>query len=123
MRVAVAVLMLVLAVPAQGASSPRRAALRLDSLAPLVVRGTQFGYREPVVVTYLGPDQTALSARVRSDRNGRFEASFDVRLDRCVAFIVRAAGIRGSRAVLQVEPACKQKAKGPPKRAPAIVVS
>ena len=52
MRVAVAVLMLVLAVPAQGASSQRRASLKLESLAPLVVRGTQFGAREPVVVTY-----------------------------------------------------------------------
>ena len=57
MRVAVAVLMLVLAVPAQGASQ-RRASLKLESLAPLVVRGTQFGFREPVVVTYLGSDQS-----------------------------------------------------------------
>ena len=122
MRVVVAVLMLVLAVPAQGASQ-RRASLKLASLAPLVVRGTQFGFRERVVVTYLGSDQTTRTVGASSNRDGRFEASFDIRLDRCAAFTVRAAGTRGSRAVLQVEPACKQKGRGPPKRAPAIVVS
>ena len=116
MRVAVAVLMLVLAVPAEGASQ-RRASLKLESLDPLVVRGTQFGAREPVVVTYLEPDQATRTVGVRSNRNGRFEAAFDFRLDRCAAFTVRAAGMRGSRAVLQVEPACKQRDKGPRKRA------
>jgi hypothetical protein len=119
MRVAVAVLMLVLAVPAQGASQ-RRASLKLESLAPLVVRGTQFGFREPVVVTYLGSDQSRRTVGASSDRNGRFEASFDVRLDRCTAFTIRASGTRGSRAVLQVEPACDKKRKGPPERAHAI---
>ena len=119
MRVAVVVLMLVLAVPAQGASQ-RRAALKLESLAPLVVRGTQFGFREPVVVTYLGSNRSTRTVGATSTPNGRFEASFDVRLDRCAAFIVRASGTRGSRAVLQVEPACRQKRGGPPKRAPAI---
>ena len=122
LRVVVAVLMLVLAVPAQGASH-RRASLKLESLAPLVVRGTQFGFRERVVVTYLGSDQTTRTVGASSDRNGRFEALFDVRLDRCTSFTVRASGTRGSRAVLQVEPACKQKGKGPPKRALAIGVS
>ena len=122
MRIVVAVLMLVLAVPAQGASQ-RRASLKLWSLAPLVVRGTQFGFRERVVVTYLGSDQTTRTVGASSDRNGRFEALLDVRLDRCTSFTVRASGTRGSRAVLQVEPACRQKGKGPPKRAPAIVVS
>ena len=119
MRVAVAVLMLVLAVPAQGASQ-RRASLKLESLAPLVVRGTQFGFRERVVVTYVGSDQFTRTVGASSSRNGRFEASFDVRVDRCTAFTVRASGTRGSRAVLQVEPACDKKRKGPPERAHAI---
>ena len=119
MRVAVAVLMLVLAVPAQGASQ-RRASLKLESLAPLVVRGTQFGFRERVVVTYVGSDQSTRTVGASSSRNGRFEASFDVRVDRCTAFTVRASGTRGSRAVLQVEPACDKKRKGPPERAHAI---
>ena len=120
MRVAVAVLMLVLAVPAEGASLQRRASLRLESLAPLTVSGTQFGARELLVVTYLGSDQIPRPVGARSNRNGRFEAAFDLRLDRCAAFTVRAAGSRGSRAVLQVEPACERKRKGPPKRAPAL---
>jgi hypothetical protein len=122
MRVAVAaVLMLVLAIPAQGASSGRRASLKLGSVAPLVIRGMQFGAREPVVVTYVAADQTTRRVGVRAKRDGSFEASFDLRLDRCAVFIVRAAGLRGSRAVLQVDPACK-KDRGPPKRAPAIVL-
>ena len=125
MRVAVAaVLMLVLAIPAQGASSPRRASLKLGSIAPLVVSGKQFGAREPVVVTYVAADLTTRRVGVRATRDGNFAATFELRLDRCAAFTVRAAGARGSRAVLQVEPACTQKkGKGPPKRAPAIVAS
>jgi hypothetical protein len=122
MRVAaVAVLMLVLAVPAPGASSPRRAALKLGSLAPLTVGGKHFGAREPVLVTYLAADETRRVVGVRSKRDGSFEASFDLRLDRCSAFTIRAAGLRGSRALLQFEPACK-KGRGPPKRASAIVL-
>jgi hypothetical protein len=125
MRVAgsAVLMMLVLAVPAQGASSPRRASLKLGTVAPLTIVGMQFGAREPVVVTYLAADETTRRVGVRAKRDGSFQASFDLRLDRCAAFTVRAAGARGSRAVLQVDPACKQKGKGPPKRAPAIVVS
>ena len=42
----------------------------------------------------------------------------DAHLESMVAAICeRAAGVRGTRAVLQVDPACKR--KGPPKRAPA----
>ena len=122
MRVAaVAVLMLVLTAPAPGASQPRRAALKLDSLAPLVIRGKQFGAREPVLVTYQAVDQTRRVVGVRAKRDGSFLAAFELRLDRCAVFTVRAAGLRGSRAVLQVEPACKN-GRGPPKRAPAIVL-
>ena len=125
MRIAASavLMMLVLAVPAQGASSPRRASLKLGTVAPLTIVGMQFGAREPVVVTYVALDETTRRVGVRAKRDGSFEASFDLRLDRCAAFTVRAAGARGSRAVLQVDPACKQKGKGPPKRAPAIVVS
>jgi hypothetical protein len=125
MRVAAAavMMMLVLAIPAQGASTPRRASLKLSSVAPLTIGGKQFGAREPVIVTYVAADQTTRRVGVRAKRDGSFEASFDLQLDRCAAFTVRAAGARGSRAVLQVDPACKQKGKGPPKRAPAIVVS
>ena len=121
MRVAaVAVLMLVLAFPAAGAQSARRAALKLESLTPLVVSGKQFGSREPVLVTYLAPGQGPHVVAVRAKRNGSFEAAFEFRVDRCAAFTVRAAGLRGSRAVLQVEPACDKKRKGPPERAHAI---
>ena len=119
MRVAAAaVLTLVLAVPMAGAQSPRRTSLQLESLSPLVVGGRHFGAREPVLVTYLGADEARRVVGVRARRNGHFSVSFDLRLDRCAVFSVRAAGLRGSRAVLQVEPACDRKRRSPPKRAP-----
>lgn len=117
---AAAILTLVLTVPATGAPSPRRASLQLASVAPLVVAGKHFGAREPVLVTYVADGQDRRVVGVRAKRNGQFSAKFDLRLDRCSVFSVRAAGLRGSRAVLQVEPACERKRKGPPKRAPAI---
>lgn len=115
MRIAAAaVLVLVLALPALGAA-PRRASLKLESIAPLIVRGKQFGPQEPVILTYLAGDLTRRVIGVRAKRNGNFRAAFALRLDRCAAFTVRAAGVRGSRAVLQVDPSCTN-GKGPPKK-------
>lgn len=119
MRIAAAaVLVLVLALPA-AAASPRRAALELESLAPLVVRGKHFGARELVILTYLGTDLRRRVTGIRSTRNGRFRHSFELRLGRCAAFTVRAVGLRGSRAVLQVDPMCKRR-KGSPQQALAL---
>ncbi|MEO5577376.1 MAG: hypothetical protein ABIR67_11150 [Gaiellaceae bacterium] len=112
--VAAAVLMLALTVSAAGATTPRHAALRLESVAPLVVRGERFGAREPVLLTYLAADGKRRVIGVRAKPTGGFRASFGLRLDRCAVFTVRAAGVRGSRAVLRVEPACKRKRR--PKR-------
>jgi hypothetical protein len=121
MRVAAAaVLTLVLALPAPAAPAPKHASLQLEKTAPLVVRGTYFGTREPVLLTYTAADLTRRVVGVRAKRDGSFRATFPLRLDRCAAFTVRAAGLRGTRAVLQVEPACEEKRKGPPKRAPAV---
>ena len=117
MRTAVAtVLMLGFAFPALGAPPPRRAALKLESVAPLAVSGTHFGSREPVLLTYLAPDLMRRVIGVRAKWDGSFKAKFAFRVDRCAGFTVRAAGLGGSRAVLQVEPSC-EKRKGPPKRA------
>jgi hypothetical protein len=115
---AAAVLVLMLALPA-GAASPRRAALKLESLAPLVVSGRHFGEREPVILTYVAADLTRRAVGVRATQRGSFRRAFPVRLGRCAAFTVRATGIYGSRAVLQVDPTCK-KGKRPPKRASAL---
>ncbi len=121
MRSAAAVVItLVFALPAVAAPAPRRAALKLESIAPLVVTGKQFGAREPVLLTYLAADLTRRVIGVRASRSGGFRASFKFRPGRCAGFTVRAEGLRGSRAVLQVEPAC-EKRKGPPKRALASV--
>ena len=117
--VAAAVLTLVLALPAPAAPGPKRALLKLVSTAPLVIGGSNFGAREAVLLTYVTPDLTRRVVGVRATGSGSFQATFGLRLDRCAAFTVRAAGARGTRAVLQVEPAC-EKRKGPPKRAPAI---
>ena len=122
MRVAVAVLMLVLAVPAQGAPQ-RRASLKLESLAPLVVRGTQFGFRESVAVTYLGPDQSPRTVGARSSRDGRFEASFEFaarplrRLHRSRRRDARQPRRAPGRASLQAE------AQGPAEAGPCDPIS
>lgn len=118
--VAVALLTLVLALPAPAAPEQSRAALELESTTPLVVSGTGFGSREPVLLTYTGADLTRRVLGVRAKRNGAFRATFAIGPGSCAAFTVRAAGVRGSRAVLQVDPACDRKPKGPPKRAPGI---
>ena len=116
--VAAAVLTLVLALPAPAAPAPQRASLKLVSTSPLVIGGNHFGSREAVVLTYQTPDLGRRVGGVRAKRDRSFRATFDLRLDRCAVFTVRAAGLRGTRAVLQVEPACQER-KGPPKRAPA----
>lgn len=117
--VAAAVATLVLALPALGAPVPRRAALKLESLVPLTVSGRHFGAREPVLLTYLAAERPRRVVGVRARRNGSFTASFDVLPGRCDVFTVRAAGLRGSRAVLQVEPACRNR-RSPPERARAL---
>jgi hypothetical protein len=112
MRTAAAVvLVLVLALPA-AAAQPRRATLKLETLAPLVVGGRAFGPRERVGLTASGPSvQRMVSVVAR--RNGSFTARFGLRLGPCAPFTVRAVGARGSRAILQVEPGGAEKRRGP----------
>jgi hypothetical protein len=69
-----------------------------------------------VILTYAGGDRERSVAGVRSNRRGTFRHVFGFRLGRCASFSVRAVGLRGSRAVLHVDPMCKQH-KSPPKRA------
>jgi len=109
---AAAVLVLVLALPA-AAAPPRRATLELAALAPLVVKGRGFGNVERVALVASAPSaQRKLS--VVSSRNGSFTARFGLRLGKCATLTVRAVGVRGSRAILQVEPGCKtEKKRGP----------
>lgn len=119
-RAVVAALALVVALPAAAqpdALAPKRAALKLESTAPLVISGRSFAAREPVVLIYFDADGSSRVVTVRATRKGTFRARFPIRLGRCDAFTVRATGARGSRAVLQVERRC-EKAKGPPKQAP-----
>jgi hypothetical protein len=113
MRTAAAVvLVLVLALPA-AAAPPKRATLQLAGLAPLAVNGRGFGKGERVVLTASAPSaQRALG--VHAKRNGTFKARFDLRLGRCAPLTVRAVGSLGSRAILQVEPGCKnERRRGP----------
>ena len=113
---AAAVLVLLLALPA-GAAQPRRATLKLVKLAPLVVEGRAFGKRERVVLTATATNAQRMLGIV-ARRDGSFTARFDLRLGRCTPLTVRAVGVRGSRAILQVEPGCeKKKHEGPSERA------
>jgi hypothetical protein len=117
MRAAAAVvLVLTLALPA-GAASPPRATLKLVARAPLVVEGHSFAKSEQVVLTATAANaQRRLRAVAR--RDGSFTAHFDLRLGKCTPLTVRAVGVRGSRAILQVEPGCeRKKGEGPTERA------
>jgi hypothetical protein len=109
---AAAVLVLVLALPA-AAAPPRRATLELVSLAPLVVEGRGFGNLERVALTASAPS-TRRTLTIVARRSGSFSARFALRLGPCARLTVRAVGVRGSRAILQVEPGCKPtKPRGP----------
>lgn len=110
---AAAVLVLVLALPA-AAAQPRRATLELAALAPLVVKGRGFGKGERVTLTASAPSTRRLLSVVARP-SGSFTARFDLRLGQCATLTVRAVGVRGSRAVLQVEPGCEKKKRRGPK--------
>lgn len=112
MRVAAAVvLVLVLALPA-AAAQRQRATLKLEALAPLAVKGRAFGPGERVALTATAPSAQKMLSVV-AHRNGSFTAGFGLRLGPCTAFTVRAVGLRGSRAILQVEPGCDKKRRRP----------
>jgi hypothetical protein len=104
---AAVVLMLVLALPA-AAAQPRRATLKLEAVAPIVVVGRGFDEGERVALTASAKGARKLMQLVAS-RNGSFTARFGLRLGLCAPFTVRAVGLRGSRAILQVEPGCDEK--------------
>ena len=108
MRAAAAVgfaLVLVLALPAFGAQ-PRRATLELRSTNPVVVVGRGFAPREPVFLTATAGSTQRIVPLI-AHRNGSFRARFRLRLGRCSAATILAVGTRGSRAILQIEPACR----------------
>ena len=96
---------LVLALPAWGAK-PRPAALKLGSIAPLVVQGTGFRPREAVLLTAtIGNRRRFAGPIARPD--GTFVARFNVRITRCANLTVRAIGGRGTRATLRARPRCE----------------
>lgn len=103
---------LALALPAWGVGATPRPTLKLATAAPLVVKGTGFRPREPILLT-------ATVERVRrfagpiARANGTFTATFKIRITTCTNVVVRAIGGRGSRATLRAKVACE------PKRGPA----
>jgi hypothetical protein len=104
---------LVLALPAWGAT-PRPAALKLTSIAPLVVKGSGFRPREAVLLTAtIGNRRRFAGPFARAD--GTFVAHFTVRITSCTSLLVRAIGGRGSRATLKARPACESERPSPPK--------
>ena len=103
---------LVLALPAWGAK-PRPAALKLGSVAPLVVNGSGFRPREAVLLTAtIGNRRRFAGPIARAD--GTFVARFNVRITSCTNLTVRAIGGRGSRATLKAKPGCEPERPKPP---------
>ena len=97
---------LMAALPAAAAPSGQ-ARLRLLQRQPIVLAGTSFLPRERVRVSLTVDGATRARAVVASAR-GSFTVTFaSGPADRCAALVVRAAGTRGSRALLKVpQPAC-----------------
>jgi hypothetical protein len=110
--VGLVITMLAFAMPAWGAK-PRPAALKLNSVAPLVVKGSGFRPREAVLLTAtIGNRRRFAGPIARAD--GTFVARFNVRITRCTSLLVRAIGGRGSRATLKAKPECETEKPKPP---------
>jgi hypothetical protein len=100
---AVALVAVATTVAARGAGSGSQPMLRLVTKHPLVIRGLAFKHRERVSVT-TSVNDTQRVARLRAGNTGSFTATFaNVTYDPCSSeLFVRAAGARGSTAVLKV---------------------
>ena len=91
-----AVAVLALSIPAAASTKP---GLRVQSLSPFSVRGTNFKTLERVRVTLDGEWVTYAKANV----NGVFVATFKgISVDRCDGAAVRAVGSRGTTAMLRL---------------------
>jgi hypothetical protein len=111
-----ALTMLVLAVPAWGAKRPPT--LKLVTIAPLVVQGTGFTPREPVLLTATIGNVRRFAGPI-ARANGSFTARFKIRITTCTNLVVRAVGGRGSRATLKKNVGCEVKrgpTEGPPRQ-------
>jgi len=108
LRVAVAVVALMLVAGASSAAAPPRPTLRALTLQPLVVRGANFRPLERVKLL-LSADVPA-SLTLKATRGGTFVARFPaVKVGRCEGFVLQAIGLRGSRAELErLTPDCKE---------------
>ncbi len=126
LAVGLVISILVAALPAWGAKPP--AALKLGSVAPLLVKGSGFRPREPVLLTATIGNRRRFAGPIAL-ANGTFVARFNVRITSCTNLLVRAIGGRGSRAILKAKPECqtvqakpgkpvKQTEQGPAKEPP-----
>ena len=91
-------------VSAAGAPASATApALTARAFAPFSVRGAHFQPLEHVRVTLESP--TANAVQLRATEAGTFVAVFPrVTVERCDGFVVRAAGAKGSHALLRPRP-------------------
>ena len=106
MRTATVVLVALVSARPSWEAQPRRASLELWALSPLVVRGSGFGAGEQVLLSATTP-RTERAVSVVARRNGSFRALFRHQVRRCELLAVRAVGARGSRAILQLLPECR----------------
>jgi hypothetical protein len=90
-----------LAFTGSSADAVRRPDLRLVDRYPFVVQGQHFRSGERVKVVLTTREQRSLM--VRAGETGSFSANFgDVKIPSCTGFLVRAYGVRGSRAQLHL---------------------
>ena len=88
-----------------------RPTLRLVDRYPFVVRGQHFKSSEVVKVVLTTGEQRSI--RLTASEEGAFTANFgDVKIPPCTGFVVRAVGVRGSRALVKLPaPDCMPVAK------------
>jgi hypothetical protein len=90
-----------LALAGSSSDPTRRPDLRLVDRYPFVVQGQHFRVAERVKVVLTTREQRSLM--VRASETGSFSANFgDVKIPVCTGFLVRAYGVRGSRAALRL---------------------
>jgi hypothetical protein len=114
LAVGLVISILTLALPAWGAK-PRTPALKLESAAPLVVKGSGFKPREAVLLTATIGNRRRFAGPIARP-NGTFVARFNVRITSCTTLTVRAIGGRGSRATLRAKPGCDPETPKPAKQ-------
>ena len=100
-KLAIALLLLVVAGDASAATRPAKPSLRIVNLTPVTAAGRSFKPNEKVRL--LATSGSVAVKVVRADSAGRFAVKLDLRAVLCRGLVIQAFGARGSRAQVSVD--------------------